>query len=343
MARLRIPGRQQGFSLIELMVGVAVALIAVVVIMQIFQVFEGQRRTTTGGDDAGTTGAITMSLLQRDLRQAGQGLSHANLLGCTLTLPNGRTVTNLSGVFINDPTVPNGDANTDTVRVIYGGGAGSPEGTRIQAQPSAAAYLVAAPQAFVDNDFVVATPQNRAAACNVTLTQVNGAPAGSTVSVDVGTAGVANGALHNWGRAPVIQVYRVSGGRMMVCDFLTQDCTSAAAGNWTELAEGVVSMRAQYGVDTSGIMDSVVDAFDQTNNNTACSWYRRPVMRMALVLRNGQLEKENVTAAAPAWAGASGVAINLSGNPNWQRYRYKNFESTVALRNITWQGVIVGC
>ncbi len=343
MARTPIPRAQRGFSLIELMVGVAVALIAVVVIMQVFQVFEGQRRTTTGGDDAGTTGAISMSLLQRDLRQSGQGLSHANLLGCTVTLPNGRTVTNLSGVFINDPTVPVGDANTDTLRVAYGGGSGSPEGTRIQAQPAGAAYLVAAPQAFVDNDFVVATPQNRGVACNVTLTQVNGAPAGSTVSVDVGAAGMANGALHNWGRAPVIQAYRVSGGRLLVCDFLTQDCTSAAAANWTELAEGVVSLRAQYGVDTSGVMDSVVDAYDQTNNNTACSWYRRPVLRLALVMRNGQLEKENVTAAAPAWAGASGAGIDLTGNANWQRYRYKTFESTVALRNVTWQGVIAGC
>lgn len=343
MNRIPSPRNQRGFSLIELMVGVAVALIAVIVIMQVFQVFEGQRRTTTGGDDAGTTGAIAMSLLQRDLRQAGQGLSHANLLGCTLTMPNGRTVTNLSGVFINDPTVPAGDANTDTLRVVYGTGIGSPEGTRIQAQPAGTTYLVAAPQAFINDDFVVATPQNRGVACNVALTQVNGPPAGSTVSVDVGAAGVANGALHNWGRAPVIQVYRVSNGRLVVCDFLTRDCTSAAAANWTELADGVVSLRAQYGVDSSATMDSVVDTFDQTNNNTACSWYRRPVLRLSLVLRNGQLEKETVTAAAPAWSGASGAAIDLSGNADWQRYRYKTFESTVALRNVTWQGVITGC
>ncbi len=343
MNRIPSPRAQRGFSLIELMVGVAVALIAVIVIMQVFQVFEGQRRTTTGGDDAGTTGAIAMSLLQRDLRQAGQGLSHANLLGCTLTMPNGRTVTNLSGVFINDPTVPAGDANTDTLRVVYGTGIGSPEGTRIQAQPAGTTYLVAAPQAFIDDDFVVATPQNRGVACNVALTQVNGPPAGSTVSVDVGAAGVANGALHNWGRAPVIQVYRVSSGRLVVCDFLTRDCTSAAAANWTELADGVVSLRAQYGVDSSATMDSVVDTFDQTNNNTACSWYRRPVLRLSLVLRNGQLEKETVTAAAPAWSVASGAAIDLSGNADWQRYRYKTFESTVALRNVTWQGVITGC
>lgn len=335
--------RQHGLSLVELMVGVVVALIAVIVIMQVFQLSEGQRRTTTGSDDAQITGAIVLTQLQRDLRQAGNGFSNANLLGCDLTLPNGRVITNLSGVMINDGTVPAGDANTDTLRVVYGSGDGSPEGSRIQAQPGTTAYTVAAPLAFADQNFVTATPAARPVACTALLTRVNGNPVGTTVNVSSGAAGMSNGALHNWGRAPVTQVYRVSGERLTVCNHQTQDCTSTNADNWTAIADGVVSLRAQYGVDTTGVMDAVVDAFDQTQNTTACSWYRRPVIRLVLVTRNSQLERDVVTAAAPAWAASDALTIDLSGDANWQRYRYRTFETTVPLRNINWQGVIPGC
>ena len=44
--------RMQGFSLVELMVGLVVGMIGVVIMMQIFSVSEGYKRTTTGGDDA---------------------------------------------------------------------------------------------------------------------------------------------------------------------------------------------------------------------------------------------------------------------------------------------------
>ena len=39
---------QAGFSLVELMVGLVIGLMATLVIMQVFSTFEGQKRTTTG-------------------------------------------------------------------------------------------------------------------------------------------------------------------------------------------------------------------------------------------------------------------------------------------------------
>ena len=117
--------RMQGFSLVELMVGLVVGMIGVVIMMQIFSVSEGYKRTTTGGDDAQNNGAIALYGIQRDLRQAGQGTNSfnglvppnaaASLIGCNITLRAGVTINANGPVTINHASIPAGDANTDTL------------------------------------------------------------------------------------------------------------------------------------------------------------------------------------------------------------------------------------
>ena len=102
MRRLQL-AQSRGFSLVELMVGILLAMAAVLVVTQVFRVSEGQRRTTTGGDDAQTTGAIAVSLLQRDLRQAGQGIMSTQLLLCQLDLGGGRSLGSLAPVVVPEP------------------------------------------------------------------------------------------------------------------------------------------------------------------------------------------------------------------------------------------------
>lgn len=323
----------RGFSLVELMVGIVVAMAAVIVITQIFKVSEGQRRNTTGGDDAQTTGAIAVSLLQRDLRQAGQGFSNAQMLDCQLNLGNGRSVAELVPVFINPPGITAGDNDTDVLLISYGSGWGSPEGSLINSQPGAATYSVTAPQAFQPGDRVVATPQSRASPCTLDLTGLAAAPAATNVTVSLGTANVSNGTLFNLGRAPRFVAYAVRSGRLTSCDFLTQNCADAAPANWTEVADGVVSLRAEYAKDTSATRDAAVDAYDQTAPTTSCGWSRVVGLRLALVARSRQAETSAVAASAPSWAGSAPITLG-STNADWQLYRYKTFETTVPLRNI---------
>ena len=63
----------------------------------------------------------------------------------------------------------------------------------------------------------------------------------------------------------------------------------------------------------------------------------------APLARSAQLEKDIVTAAAPAWAGSGGNAIDVSADASWRNYRYKVFETVVPLRNVAWLGVQAGC
>lgn len=340
---LRSSRPQQGFSLIELMVGIVVAMAAVIVVMQVFRVSEGTRRTTTSGDDAQTTGAIALTVLQRDLRQAGQGLSNVNVLGCSLTLPAARTIQGLSPLTINSTQIPAGDANTDTLLISYGSGLGSPDGDRINVQPGGNVYAVATSTAFARGDFVVAAPQTRATPCALNLTTVSaiGTP---NITVAAGTVGVANGTLYNWGRAPTIVAYAVRGGRLTSCNFQSQDCTSSAAANWSEVADGVVSLRALYGIDPATPLAGILtdSNYSQTTPTTACGWARVMAMKLVVVTRSGQLrDSADARASAPTWSAGATAPITLGGS--WQDYRYKTFETTVPLRNLSWQGVLQGC
>jgi prepilin-type N-terminal cleavage/methylation domain-containing protein len=66
--------RQKGFTIVELMVGLAIGLIATLVIMQTFSNFEGNKRSTTGIADAQTNGSIGLYMIQRELQFAGYGV-----------------------------------------------------------------------------------------------------------------------------------------------------------------------------------------------------------------------------------------------------------------------------
>lgn len=69
-----------GFSLVEIMVGMVIALFSMIIIAQVFSVSEGVKRTTTSGGDALLNGASSVFELERLLKEAGYGLfSSTNL------------------------------------------------------------------------------------------------------------------------------------------------------------------------------------------------------------------------------------------------------------------------
>src|SRR5258706_3801595 len=84
MSAIRSRRTAQGMSMVELMVAMAIALIGTVIIFQVFEVSEGIKRTTTSGGDAQQNGVVAAYVIERDLRQAGNGFSDASLIGCTV-------------------------------------------------------------------------------------------------------------------------------------------------------------------------------------------------------------------------------------------------------------------
>ncbi len=363
-----------GFSLVEILVGMVIGMLGLIIMMQVFSLSEEQKRTTTGGGDAQSSAAIALFGLQRDIRQAGYGVSDVKLLGCSLQLRAGPPIVSLNPLApltINHAGVPAGDANTDTLLLAYSSTNSSPQGDGIASQPPSAGaallpdiYRMATPTAFTSADLVIATPQNRATPCNLALTTVAcvgdpcGAPLNTTnvaVTAGTGVANMSSGILFNLGRAPRVLAYAIRGGNLTQCDYMVNDCGLVAnTGNaaiWVPIAGNIVSMRAQYGRDTSAIMDGIVDTYDQTTPTPPpptvptyeCKWARISAVRLALVARSANFEKTAVTAAAPAWEGSAGNAIDLSANATWQNFRYKVIQTVVPIRNLVWQGVPTGC
>ncbi|MGH8649666.1 MAG: PilW family protein, partial [Burkholderiales bacterium] len=75
---------QRGMSLVELLVAAAIGIIASLAIFQVFAVFEGQKRTTTSGGEAQTSGTLALFTVERELRQAGYGINNLTFLGCKI-------------------------------------------------------------------------------------------------------------------------------------------------------------------------------------------------------------------------------------------------------------------
>ena len=382
------------------MVALVIGMLGIVVMMQMFAMFEGQKRTTTGGDDAISGGSVALYDLQRDIQRAGWGTSAINIIGCNVGgLVAGGGSVPFVPVTINSTLIPAGDTNTDTLLVVSGNGNGTVEGAQLLATApvGTTSYTVRAPMDFYDRDTtdalpvrVVAGPQTRlAGACNLTATNISAQPTASSVTVSVAaglaTALNAGDRLFLLGDNPVVRAYAIRGGNLTVCDWRVNNCNATAnvadASVWVPVANGVVSLRAEYGRDTAAAgMDGILDIWDQTipttatpistntgKNLEACAIARIVSVRLALVARSSQPEKtadwpaltQHVTTAAPLWAGSDQVAQTVNsteaGNvsitlpdpdpswPTWQDFRYKVFQTVVPLRNITSPGVPDEC
>ena len=339
----RLSHLQSGFSLIEVMVGLVLSLLVSLVIMQVFAVFEGQKRSSSGSADAQTNGSIAMYNLQRDLQLAGFALplfsSNNAPLQCTAFIPSG---TNISPVSITDGGTEAGASDILTVRYGTSDAGGSP--AIISTVNSGNEVLVLNNASCKVNDSVIISKgtdclfmQNGVTSLSDTTGITLNKPSAATINSDASLS-----CLGAWKAIS----YSINSGSQ-----LSRSENGIASPNVDE----IVNLQAQY-----GIADPPNSTGD--NNNTIARWvnatgetWSNPnianrklikAIRVAIVARNGLLEKETVSypcsTAHPglcAWTGTSNSpapTINLSNRSDWQRYRYRVFTTIIPLRNVVW-------
>lgn len=369
------PFNMRGFSLVEILVAMVIALLGTVIIFQVFAVSEDIKRTSTSGGDAQQYGALALFTLERDLRMAGYGINNAALLGCTvraydeLATPPDIPNFTLAPVIIT----PGADAKTpDTVAIMYGDSDLLAAPAKItQNMPSpAATFKVSNRFGFYPGHLVLAAEPGK----DCTLAEVTETPgtpgqtdnvihnsgnyinaAGANVTArfnkpsGLGISYTTSGTLYNLGNAPIRNTYSVQNARLM------QTSTFATTpGVAVAIAENIVHMKVQYGKDdgvdngtvdhaTFVADDGAVDNYTNTMPGTpsAADWARIITIRLAVVARSAQPERPNVAGgpcdATTAAPTWSGGTFDLSNDPNWQCYRYRVFETTVPLRNLMWQ------
>ena len=347
-----------GFSLVEIMVGMVIGLLGIIIITQIFALAEGQKRTTTSGADAQTNGNIALYSIERDVRQAGYGLS-LDALGCSISTSFAGDTANpgaltLVPVTINDGgTNAAGDALPDTLRTLYSTNIVSSLPQKLfNFHPQAAmAANIGSTFNVADLDMVVFFENGK----NCTLVQVTGIPSSSTTFNHNSTSpwnppGAVNSVFPAAG-------YTTAASTMDLGSMANRNYSIDTVNNNLQFVEvnsngvttllsaaEIVNLQAQYGKDTNS--DGIVDTWD-TNTPpvgvvTPNPWSQIIAVRIAVLARSGQYEKPDqvlgctATTVAPSWTGGT-MAVPPFPNAGLPScYRYKVFETVVPLRNVIW-------
>jgi type IV pilus assembly protein PilW len=373
----RRPRVQRGFTLVELMIGLLIGLLASLAVMQVMWSSEGQKRTTTSGSDAQVEGALALSTLQRAIQPAGYGFAAVQQsLGCTVTAvfnganpPVAGFPTTLAPVIITQ-----GAANApDSIQVLASGKASYSVPLRVVSpgyNPANAATKFKFPVATVQGvagpyptagtpitpgDLMLAVV-NSSTPCE--MFQVTQTPS-TTSTVDRlddanwNAAGFPAGTypegsfLLNMG-AMVHSTYVIGSQSLRVTSLqIAADSTPSYSAS-TELFSNIVNLKAMYGKDTNA--DGAVDTWDNVTPTTPAQWLQVLAVKVAVVARSAQYEKEEVTSTNPQWD--VGTAISIAGTvtcgsskclslhvdslTDWKHYRYKVFDTVIPLRNMLW-------
>jgi len=359
----------QGFSLIELLIGLMIGLIGLLVVFQVVSVWSKQAHTSSTGSDAQITGTQAMFALERDLRQAGMGFSNSASTGCivnsSLVAAPANAVAalpfSLIPVEIIYPGVGGNPGNVGDpvqINVLYGNSQYFTERQAYAALNSTNTTKASQqPYGFQVNDYVVI--ENSNATCPIALVSVTGVNGAAVSHTDDGTFGVLaslGGYLNDLGPSPSRNVWQIASPQNGVSYLQMRNefpapftITGGAFRPFSQIAEGVINLQAQYGTDGSDgtAPDLSISAAEWTTAVPA-SWSNVLAIRVAILVRSQQFEKPNpnqVTPVAPSWAGGAFVMKNVDGtttaNPaianDWHNYRYRVYEKVIPIRNLLWK------
>jgi type IV pilus assembly protein PilW len=362
--------RESGFSLVELMVGLVIGLFATLVIMQVFSVFEGQRRSTSGTADAQTNGTIALMQLQRHFQTAGYGMPmpmadlENNLLKCDSVAGAA-----LFPIVIQDSASAAGDSVTSRYSTSAPGGGvpitisnannATPEGMQVANNIGCGNDREMTTIKYNDTfqDLTDTTAQNASQPENKVMI-MRGNLCGSAVIAQQPTnvaAAVATDADTSFikivaaptGLTPVDTDKLSCMGSYLDHILDVNLATNELRLNGDPIVSEVVSMQAQYGISAVGTSNAVTAWVDATGTWSVASLAanldnrnRIKAVRVAIALRNGFKEKAAVTPnAALPWRAADGTALmtlSVAHLPDWANYRYRVYGTSVPLRNMIW-------
>jgi type IV pilus assembly protein PilW len=334
----------RGFSLVELLIGMLIALFGIIAVSQVFAVSERQKRVTTGGGSAQQNGNIALMTMERAIRMAGYGFNDAKALGCTVRAHH--TLDNRDFNFIFAPVVIkqgnngapdeviaiHGSSNALSVASVFAPVAGVPRMQLKNRAGYAAGDLVVAtgagsdggalsdlvcalsqvsvlPDAPGELDMIVHDQTAYSSSTGQTTAPLFNKPGG------VGVSFTSSGLLFNLGEQPVLQRYSV---------------------------QSLASGEAQYGIDATGaggVVSSFVDELPAPI--TKATWSNVLALRIAVLVRSKEKEKPDAngkcfaTTVPPRWSGADFKPV--ISTTDWQCYRYGTYETVVPLRNMLWK------
>lgn len=340
---------QSGLSLVEIMVAMVIGLIGMVVIFQMLAVSEERKRTATAGSDVQVTGAIAMTSLERDVREAGYGFASAGfdtgvtpVMGCTVNAydsarPVAAFTFRLAPVIITQGA----GAASDTITVLRGNSPISPA-SLVFTESTDTSKKTRGRAGIFPRDYVLVGRVTPTLQCMTTeITDVSNAD-GLTIAHNQGsynyttylpdgttapatriarfnnpapTTTFTAGYLFNLGNGPRRNIWTVLNGRLQVTnDLLYQDTDGDGVNDPVIIADNVITLKAQYGHDINN--NGRVDAGEWTTTAPAtdAQWANILAVRVGLLMRSMQYERTVVTTVVPSWTGGQFTITNLDGS-----------------------------
>ncbi len=345
--------RMRGLSLIDLMVGLGIGMVATLVILNVIVMFDARRRATAASSDAQVNAVFAASMLSRELRIAGHGLGPPSGFGCSVHRAAAGTA---AATFVLAPAVITDGSNgaPDTLAVLAAGEQALPPSRLISpyTMDSGALTLDSTLGVVPDAQLLLQS----AGSPDCALLSVATVSTGAYTVQPKAASGVLPGTVFGTD-SPVVNVGTLAYRRYGVdaTQRLRAESFDAASGSWlaSTLAEGVVNLQLQYGFDArAGAQatpqvtrwsDAMIDADGNGKAGNAGDWQRMLAVRFAVVTRSAQRKDEACDAQAPTWmAGSAGTGelepttIKVDHLADWRCWRYRVLQTEVALRNQLW-------
>jgi type IV pilus assembly protein PilW len=299
----------RGVTLIELMVGMAIGLVTLLAVFQIYATWEGRQRTGASKNDAQISGSMAAFALERDLRLSSFGYGPASnpsdtKAGCTVNAT-------FNGAAFSFPLLPiqivNGAlGGPDQINTLYGESALRVIREAVLDSTASSKSLLNR-GGIVPGDKVILTDSNVANTCRLvevtnTSPPVNvhafehnvgayqsaytaegklalaggGAIATATLNLAAGTGASAFDEAFDMGVNPQANNWRIAGASPVkpILQRTNRLPTNGVASLAAEVAEDIVNLQAQYGYDV-----------DNNGQISAAEWFdANPAVAPALGL-----------------------------------------------------------
>lgn len=344
--RIASRSRHAGIGIVEIMVGMVIAMVSSLVIFQMLATAESRKRTTSSGSDAHISGQVAMYMIERDLKRAGYGISAKNAgispVGCTVYGWNEDLVPNTFNFRLAPVLIVKGSgAAPDTIQALSssselffgpvefdgstlttkrlknkGDRAGFRKGDLLLGvqDPTGTPQCALFEMTHDDDPDPQAIGHRRG---NYTLNQAYSAvtPPATVPSKynrdDVSGPMVAFGAagwIYNLGRLPELASWSINemSGSTRIQPQLVKR-NALSLSTDSVVSDSIVNLKANYGIDSNG--DGKVDDTEWTDTTptTNATWQRLKAIRFALLVRSGNWEKPNT----------SGTAYVTPSAPSW--------------------------
>lgn len=363
--------RNHGFTLVELMVAVALAGLTGLVVLQVMSNYQSRKQVASGRNDAQISASVGLFALEREIRMAGAGFTLPTGMLCNAGINiayNGVTISNAAPV--RPIRIVDGGTAPDRIDILRGDSDfGSAPTTVLQLMASPTQPIVVDENMnLTAGDLVVAGSYDGSKIC--TLMQISASPtpnsnawnlphaAGTGLPYNTASPAtlftnaiaydvrdiVINLGRHGWRRFGVVcnDGNRPSGSNN--CDLASYDLlavtTPTLATVQSESAQ-VIDLQAQYGVAPAGsqTVDSWVDATGGWAAPTEGDQRRIKAVRFAIIARGARDAQTISPASLTLWDDGNGNVKTRSLSAEERHYRYQVLTVIVPLINTIWANV----